>query len=139
MIKCFQLNIVTVEKNIFSGFAQKLFVPGHIGELEILFNHAPLLTSLLPGPVLFINDSGIKDGIVIYGGILEVQPKITTILANSALRSFHLDEVAAIEAKKNSEANIIKSLNKIDYNKARMELAIAVAQLRLIRQLRQQK
>ena len=138
-MKCFQLNIVTAEKNIFSGFAQKLFVPGQLGELEILFNHAPFLTSLLPGPVLFINDSGIKDGIVIYGGMLEVQPKITTILANSALRSFHLDEVAAMEAKKNSEANIIKSINKIDYNKARMELAIAVAQLRLIRQLRQQK
>ncbi|QQG46808.1 MAG: ATP synthase F1 subunit epsilon [Candidatus Azosocius agrarius] len=137
MIKCFQLNIVTAEKNIFSGLAQKLFVPGHLGELEILFNHAPLLTSLLPGPVLFINDFGVKDGIVIYGGMLEVQPKITTILANSALRSIHLDEEAALEAKKNCEADIIKSINKIDYNKARMELEIAIAQLRLIRQLRQ--
>lgn len=136
-MKFFQLNIVTAEKNIFSGLSQKLFVPGQLGELEILFNHAPLLTSLLPGLVLFINDFGIKDGIVIYGGMLEVQPKITTILANSALRSSQLDESAALEAKKNSEENIIKSNNKIDYNKARIELAIAVAQLRLIRQLRQ--
>jgi F-type H+-transporting ATPase subunit epsilon len=133
------LNIVTAEKNIFSGYSQKWFVPGQLGELEILFNHAPLLTSLLPGPVLFINDSGVKDGIVIYGGILEVQPKVTTILANSALRSLYLDEAAALEAKKNSEENVIKSINKIDYNRARMELVIAVAQLRLIRQLRQNK
>ncbi|HFL8794686.1 MAG TPA: F0F1 ATP synthase subunit epsilon [Candidatus Azosocius sp. HAIN] len=136
-MKCFQLNIVTAEKNIFSGLSQKLFVPGQLGELEILFNHAPLLTSLLPGLVLFVNDSGIKDGIVIYGGMLEVQPKIATILANSALRSSQLDESAALEAKKNSEENLVKSNNKIDYNRARMELAIAVAQLRLIRQLKQ--
>ena len=139
MTKYFQLNIVTAEKNIFSGFAQKLFVPGQLGELEILFNHAPLLTSLLPGPVFFINDVGVKDGIVIYGGMLEVQPKITTILANSAFRSTQLDEQSALEAKKNSEESIIKSMNKIDYNKARMELTIALAQLRLIRQLRQGK
>ena len=136
-MKYFQLNIVTAEKNIFSGLSQKLFVPGQLGELEILFNHAPLLTSLLPGLVLFVNDSGIKDGIVIYGGMLEVQPKIATILANSALRSSQLDESAALEAKKNSEENLVKSNNKIDYNRARMELAIAVAQLRLIRQLKQ--
>ncbi len=132
----FQLNIVTAESEIYSGLTKKLFVTGILGELEILYNHAPLLTSLFPGPVWIENKDGKSQGVVIFGGILEVQPKISTILADSALRAENLDEASALLAKKNAENIMSKREDKIDYAKARIELAMAVAQLRLIRKLK---
>ena len=77
MNNSFQLEIVTIESKIFSGLAKKLFVTGEQGELEILYNHAPLLTSITPGPVWFKTDTGKEKGLVVFGGMMEVQPKIT--------------------------------------------------------------
>ncbi len=138
MTHCFQLDIVTAETEIFSGLAKKLFVTGEQGELEILYNHAPLLTSIAPGPVWLENEEGKEEGIVIFGGMIEVQPKVTTILADSALRAEDLDEAAALVAKQNMERAIAERESDLDYAKARTELAMAVAQLRLIRKMRDQ-
>ena len=135
-MNCFQLNIVTAEKEIFSGHARKLFVTGHEGDLEVLFNHTPLLTSLAPGTVTFEDKDGNEDNIVIFGGMLEVQPKVTTILADSAVRAEDIDEAAALEAQETAEKSISRKEGELDYAKVRTELAIASAQLRLIRKMR---
>ncbi len=138
MNNSFQLEIVTIESKIFSGLAKKLFVTGEQGELEILYNHAPLLTSITPGPVWFKTDTGKEKGLVVFGGMMEVQPKLTTILADTALRAEDLDEAAAEVAKQNIEKAIAQRDANFDYAKARTELAMAIAQLRLIRKIRDQ-
>lgn len=133
---CFDLKIVSAEDNIFQGKASKLFVTGVLGELEILVNHAPLLTELAPGPVWVEREDKEEEGFVIFGGILEVQPKITIILAESALRAKDIDEAAALEVKNNVERKIAQHESDLDYAKAHAELTMAVAQLRVIQKLR---
>ena len=131
MLNSFQLEVVTSEKNIYSGKIKKLFVSGVEGELEILKNHTPFLTMLFPGPLWFINDSNMEEGFAVFGGMLEVQPDITIVLADSVIRAADLDESAALSAKKLAESAVSKV--NIDYMKVRAELAIAIAQLRIIR------
>lgn len=134
---CFQLEIVSAEGEIFSGAARRLFVTGIEGELEILFGHAPLLTSLAPGPVWVVREDNKEEAFVILGGMLEVQPGVTIILADAAMRAADIDEAAAMGAKKKAEDLIgNKFAGKIDYMKAHNELALALAQLRVIRKLR---
>ena len=134
--KSFHLDIVSAEGEVYSGLAQKLFVTGMLGELEILFGHAPLLTGLAPGPVWVQKSPGDEEGFVIFGGMLEVQPEITIILADAALRAHDIDEAAAVEAKQNSERIIAQQESDADYAKASAELSHAVAQLRVIKKLR---
>lgn len=134
---CFRLEIVSAEEEIFSGSARKLFVTGIEGEMEVLSGHAPLLTSLAPGPVWVVREDEKEDAFVILGGMLEVQPKVTIILADAAMLANDIDEVAAMNAKKQAEDLISKhSGGKIDYAKAHNELVLALAQLRIIRKLR---
>lgn len=137
MSKDFQLEIVTAESEIYSGPAEKLFVSGIEGELEILYNHAPLLTMLAPGPVWVLNDNE-EEGFVIFGGMMEVQPHMTIILADAALRAHDIDEAAAMEAKDASERALHAKEAKFDYAKAKVELAEAIAQLRAIKKTRKQ-
>jgi F-type H+-transporting ATPase subunit epsilon len=135
--KYFRLEIVSAEGEIFSGSAEKLFVTGSEGELEILSGHAPLLTALSPGPVWVVREDEEEDAFVILGGMLEVQPDITIILADAAMRASDIDETAAMSAKKNAEDLMSKHTGgKIDYARAHNELALAIAQLRIIRKLR---
>lgn len=137
MANSFQLEIVTAESLVYSGMAEKLFVPGVMGDLEILPNHAPLLTMLEPGPVWVSNDNN-EEGFVIFGGVLEVQPKITIILADVALRASDIDEAAAIEARDASKRMLNKKEAEFDYAKARAELSIAIAKLKAIRKNKKQ-
>ena len=136
MAKTFHLDIVTAESRIYSGKAEKLFVTGIEGELEVLYNHAPLLTVLSPGPVWVVNGDK-EEGFVIFGGTLEIQPEITIILADTALRAKDIDEASAMEAKVATEHAIQNRETNVDYAKARTELAMAIAQLRTIRKIRQ--
>lgn len=139
MVKCFKLNIVTTESEIFSGWAKKLIVTGVLGELEILYNHTHFLTSLAIGPIWFENENSKLSSYIMLGGILEVQPTVSTILGDSVIRAENLDEAAAIEAKRNSERAMMQRGSDIDYAKLKSELAIAVAQLRVIRKLKGRK
>jgi len=133
----FQLAIVSAEEEIFSGAAQKLFVTGMDGEMEILPNHAPLITSLAPGPVWVLKDNDEEEAFVILGGMLEVQPLETIILAHAAMRASDLDEAAAMSAKKKAEDLISNhSGGKMNYALVHSELALALAQLRILRKLR---
>ncbi len=133
----FRVEIASAEEEMFSGMAQKLFVTGVYGELEILANHAPLLTSLVPGPVWVVQENDQEDAFVILGGMLEVQPKITIVLADAAMRAADIDEAAALQAKKAAEDLINKhGPGRIDYAKVHNDLALAMAQLRILRRIR---
>ena len=134
-MKSFRLEIVSPETELFSGFAQKLFVTGIVGELEILYGHAPLLTSLAPGPVWIVKEDGHEEGLVIFGGMLEVQPNITIVLADAALRAKDIDEAAAQAAKRSTEHAIATNVAGLDYTKARADLTLAMAQLRITKKL----
>ncbi len=139
MSKYFQLNIVTTESEVYLGLSKRLIVTGVLGELQILYNHTPFLTSLATGPIWFEDKAGDLISYIMLGGILEVQPTVSTILGDSVIRADNLDEAAAIEAKNNSERLFSQKGMNIDYAKVKSELAIAVAQLRLIRKLKDRK
>ena len=133
----FELSIVTVETEIFSGVATKLFVTGIEGELEIRYGHAPLLTSLAPGPLWFEDVDGREEVLVVFGVMLEVQPKRTIILGDSAIQCEEMNEQAVKLAISQAEQSMSGGGDgKIDYTKAHSELMLALAQLRVIRKLR---
>ena len=133
----FHLDIVSAEAEIFSGLVEKLFVTGIMGELEIMNGHAPLLTGLKPGAVWVTKQNGQEEVFYISGGMLEVQPNVTTILADTALRAKDVDEAKALEAKKRAEAVLAGHAKDFDYAAAQSQLAEAIAQLRALKKLRE--
>jgi F-type H+-transporting ATPase subunit epsilon len=130
------VDIVSLEKQIFSGRAQAVFATGTLGEMGIYPGHAPLLSSLKPGQVRVLLDSGEEDVFFIKGGLLEIQPGTVTVLADTAIRAIDLDEYAAKEAKERAEKLLSSKHSDFEYTQAAAELAEAVAQLRAIQQLR---
>lgn len=130
------LDVVSAEQEIFSGAVQTLQVTGSEGELGVHPGHAPLITALKPGMVRLVNEQGQEEYIYINGGVIEIQPKTITVLADTALRAEDLDEQAALAAKQRAEQQIANQSADLDYAQAAKELAEAVAQLRLIQNLR---
>lgn len=130
------LDIVSAEKEIFSGLAELVVVTGELGEIGVSPGHAPLLTALKPGQVRVVKQNKEEDIFYISGGMLEVQPKKVTVLADTAIRADDLDEAAAIEAKEQAETLIAERQSDFDYTKAAVELAQAVAQIQAIRRVR---
>jgi len=136
----FQVDIVSAESEIYSGLCHKLFVTGIEGELEIRHNHAPLLTLLAPGQVWLKDSKGKETGFVILGGILEVQPKISIVLADSVIRAEEIDIEAAKQAKLEAERSIQDSQNKsLSYQEAHNQIAATLAQIRILNKLRKMK
>ena len=133
MTKTMQIEIVSAEVSIFSGEATHIIVTGLLGELGIYPGHTQLLTALKPGPVRIIKPDEI---LYISGGILEVQPQLVSILADTAIRAADLDELAALAAKEHAERILSDKQSDIDYAKATAELAQAVAQLQVISKLK---
>ncbi|WP_275098875.1 F0F1 ATP synthase subunit epsilon [Sedimenticola hydrogenitrophicus] len=138
MAMTIHVDIVSAEGAIHSGQAEMVYAPGVMGELGIAPRHTPLVTRLKPGDVRV--DTG-KEMLHFYvsGGILEVQPHIVTVLADTAIRATDLDEAAAIEAKRKAEEALAGQKEEFEYAKAQAELAEAVAQLRAIEKLRKIK
>ena len=130
------LDVVSAETSIFSGLVETIQITGSEGELGIVPGHAPLITTLLPGMVHLVKQFGEAEDIYINGGVLEIQPGSVTVLADTAIRAEDLDEQAAIEAKKRAEEHIANPSADFDYAEAAIELAEAIAQLRLIQKLR---
>lgn len=130
------LDVVSAEESIFSGRVETLQVTGSEGELGIYPGHAPLITSLKPGMVRMVKQHGEEEVIYIAGGMLEVQPGNVTVLADVAVRADDLDEKSAEEAKRQAEEHIANPTDGFDYAEAVAELAKALAQLRLIEQMR---
>ena len=132
-----QVEVVSAEESIFSGQAELVIVPGETGELGIYPRHTPFLTRIKPGSVrLKVPDQAGETLIYVSGGMLEVQPHMVTILADTAIRGGDLDEARAMEAKRAAEDAIKNRTADIDYAAAQAELAEAIAQLRAIQQLR---
>lgn len=132
----FHVDIVSVGEAIYSGPAEFLVAPAEMGEVGIYPQHTPLLTRIKPGSVRIKAPLQEEELIYVSGGMLEVQPDVVTILADTAVRSADLDEAKAIEAKKRAEEALHDRSSTIDYARAQAELAEAVAQLAAIRKLR---
>jgi F-type H+-transporting ATPase subunit epsilon len=130
------VDIVSAEAEIFSGQAEMIFAPAVQGEVGIAPGHAPLLTPLAAGEVRLQLSNGKFEAFYINGGMLEVQPKIVTVLSDTALRAADLDEEAALRAKSAAEEALQNRGAEMDYAKAQAELAQAVAQLQTIQKLR---
>lgn len=132
------VDIVSAEASIYSGLAEMVYAPGEMGELGIAPRHAPLVTRLKPGEIR-VNTGTDNLDFFISGGILEVQPHVVTVLADTAIRADDLDEAKALEAKKRAEDALADQASDIDFAKAQAELAEAAAQLQAIGRLRKIK
>lgn len=131
------LDIVSAEREIFSGLAEMVVVTGELGEIGITPGHAPLLTVLKPGEVrVTLPGDGEEDIYYVQGGMLEIQPHCVTVLADVVERADHLDEAAAFAAKAQAEAAMVNKGGDMDYSVAAVELARAVAQIRAIQKVR---
>ncbi|MBU0604606.1 MAG: F0F1 ATP synthase subunit epsilon [Gammaproteobacteria bacterium] len=132
-----QVDVVSAEEKIFSGLAEFVALPGESGELGILPGHTPLMTRIRPGEVrIKVPNQAIDELIFVAGGLLEVQPNLVTVLADTAIRGADLDEAKATEAKRQAEEALSNRQAGIDYAQAQAELASAVAQLAAIQKLR---
>ncbi|HMM54103.1 MAG TPA: F0F1 ATP synthase subunit epsilon [Candidatus Desulfobacillus sp.] len=130
------VDIVSAEESIFSGLAEFVVLPGEAGELGILPGHTPLLTRIKPGAVRVKTQDGAEELVFVAGGMLEVQPNLVTVLADTAIRGKDLDEAKALEAKKKAEEALQNKTSQMEFAKAQAELAEAVAQLAAIQKLR---
>ncbi|HMM58463.1 MAG: F0F1 ATP synthase subunit epsilon [Xanthomonadales bacterium PRO7] len=134
-IRC---DIVGAESEIFHGQAKLVIATGEAGELGIAPRHAPLITRLKPGQVRVQLENGEEQCFYVSGGILEVQPQVVTVLADTAIRARDLDEASARRAKENAERLLANRADAVEIAQAQAELLQAVAQLRAIEQLRKQ-
>jgi F-type H+-transporting ATPase subunit epsilon len=131
------VDVVSAEASIYSGLAEVVVVPGEMGELGIYPRHTALLTRVKPGSVrIKVPDQAEEVLIYVSGGMLEVQPNVVTILADTAIRGHDLDEARALQAKEDAEEAMKNRVSDIDYAQAQAELAEAIAQLAAIKQLR---
>jgi len=129
-------DIVSAEEAIFSGLVEMLVATGDVGELGVSYGHAPLLTSLKPGPVRIVKQGGDEEVYYVSGGFLEVQPGVVSILADTALRADDVDEAAAEEARKEAESALANQSGDFDYGRASSQLAEAAAQLATLRKMK---
>jgi len=137
MAHTIHVDVVSAEALIFSGEAEFVALPGESGELGIYPSHTPLITRIKPGAVrIKVAGRAEEEFVFVAGGILEVQPKGVTVLADTAIRGSDLDEAKAQAAKKQAEELLQNNDSKIDYAKAQAELATAIAQLAAIARLR---
>ena len=138
MVATVHIDVVSAEESIFSGEAEFVAAPAQMGEVGIYPHHAPMSTSIKPGALrIKLADKNEEQLIYISGGILEVQPGVVTVLADTAIRGHDLDEAQANAAKKAAEEAMKNRSSDIDYAKAQAELAEAIAQIQAIQKLRQ--
>ncbi|HEY0230538.1 MAG TPA: F0F1 ATP synthase subunit epsilon [Dokdonella sp.] len=130
-------DIVSAEEEIFRGEAQMVIATGEMGELGIAPRHAPLITRLKPGQVRVQLENGDEQFFYVSGGILEVQPTVVTVLADTAIRAKDLDEAAARNAKDEAERVLANRTDALEVAQAQAQLAQAMAQLQALERLRQ--
>lgn len=136
MTATLRLEIVSAEKEIFSGDAEAISITGDMGELGILPGHSPLLTPLRPGNIHVMLPNKQEENFYVSSGMLEVQPHLVTVLADIALRAADIDEAAAQQAKERAEKTLSDKGTEIDFAGASAELAEAMAQIRTVQQLK---
>ena len=131
-----RVDIVSAEGEIHSGEAKMVFAPARMGEVGISPRHAPLLTTLKPGEVRVQDPDGKEHFFYITGGMLEIQPHLVTVLADTALRGEQLDEAAALSAKQQAEEALKGVSGQTDLARAQAELAEAEARYRAAQRLK---
>ncbi len=137
MAATMQVDIVSAESEIFSGEATMLIASAELGEVGIAPGHTPLITRIRPGEIRVQQPEGGEElDIYVSGGILEVQPYVVTVLADTALRAEDIDEAAAQKAKEEAEAALAGKSGEIDYSAVQQQLAEASAQLQLIKKIK---
>jgi len=140
MAHTIHVDVVSAEEQIFAGEAEFVALPGEAGELGIYPQHTPLITRIKPGAVrIKVSGQAEDEFVFVAGGILEVQPNLVTVLADTAIRGKDLDEAKASEAKRLAEEALVNKESKIDYAKAQSEFAVAIAQLAAIQKLRRKR
>ena len=132
-IRC---DIVSAEQEIFRGEATLVVATGELGELGIAPKHAPLITRLKPGKVVVTTPSGEQIDFAISGGILEVQPQVVTVLADTAIRAQDIDEAAVRSAMEEAERILANRGEAMEVAEAQQRLAEVSAQLQALERLR---
>ncbi len=127
MAMTIHVDIVSAEAEIYSGQAEMVFAPALMGEVGIAPGHTPMLTRLKPGEVRLKLSDGSEEAFYVSGGMLEVQPRMVTVLSDTAVRAHDIDEAAALEAKQRAEQMLSDRSAQIDYAKALAEYAEADA------------
>jgi F-type H+-transporting ATPase subunit epsilon len=130
------IDIVSAEQSLFSGTASFVRAPAEQGEMGVLPHHTPLLTRLRPGEIMLRLPDGEEQYFYVSGGLMEVQPQVVTVLADTALRARDIDEAAAQQARERAESALKDQHTAIDYAHAQAELAEAIAQLKALQSLR---
>ena len=136
MAATIHIDVVSAEESIFSGEAEFVVLPGEAGELGIYPRHTPLITRIRPGAVRIQKPGGEEELVFVAGGILEVQPKVITVLADTAIRGHDLDEAKANEALKRAEEARRSARDKQEIAAVESEVSMLAAQLAAIRKLR---
>ena len=132
-----QVEVVSAEESIFSGEAEFVVLPGEVGELGVYPNHTPLITRIKAGAVRIRVPGESRDELIfVAGGILEIQPNLVTVLADTAIRGNDLDEARANEARRAAEEALTNAKSKMDLARAHSELAAVTAQIQTIRRYR---
>ena len=131
-----QVEIVSAERAIYSGEAVMVYAPANMGEVGIAPGHMALLTRMNPGEVRVELPSGEQQAFYVSGGILEVQPKVVTVLSDTAIRAHDLDEAAVLKAKQEAEETLNNRSGNVDMARAQAEFAELAAQLQTIQRLR---
>ncbi|MBX9632856.1 MAG: F0F1 ATP synthase subunit epsilon [Burkholderiales bacterium] len=137
MANTIHVDVVSAEQSIYSGEAEFVVLPGEAGELGIYPQHTPLITRIKPGSVRIKPVGGGEEELIfVAGGVLEVQPKAITVLADTAIRGHDLDEAKAAEAMRLAEEAMRNSQDKVEIATMQAEYAMMAAQLAAIRKLR---
>ena len=136
MTKTIRCDIVSAHKEIYSGEVAMVFATGIAGELGISPRHAPLITQLKPGPVRVQDSDGEEEFFFVSGGIIEVQPHVVTVMADTAMRGEDLDQAAAESAKAEAERALADRTGEMEIAEAQARLLEAVAQLQAMERLR---
>ncbi len=131
-----RVEVVSAEQEIFSGEATMLIATAEAGDVGIYPQHTPMLTRLKAGDVRLMVEGGEEEVIYVSGGILEVTPKVVTVLSDTAMRADDIDEAAALEAQRKAEQALKDTKADINYAKAKAELAQAAAQLQALKKLK---
>lgn len=138
MAMTMHVDVVSAEELIYSGTAEYVGAPAETGEIGILPRHAPLLTRIRPGAVRIRVANSNEDDVILFvsGGLLEVQPHVVTVLADTAIRGADIDEAKAIDAKRRAEEALKDHASAMDFARAQAELAEAIAKLGVVDKLK---
>lgn len=137
MANTMHVDVVSAEASVYSGEAEFVVLPGEAGELGIYPRHTPLITRIKPGAVRIKPAGGGEENLIfVAGGILEVQPSIVTVLADTAIRGHDLDEAKALEAQKRAEDALRNATDKQEIATLQAEFSMMAAQIAAIRKLR---